>query len=182
MPDCLAAAGGPQARSELVEGDDVDGLNLFIELHDLLLDKISGDLIILDSGANDDLEDTVGNGFLLPLGLPEKTVHGDADDLVSEHLQVGLLAPWLHFPNDERLGNGSSLFLLLLSLLILFLEGLGGSGSLLRVLLSEWVEVVVVGGGSSSGRLSLLLLLLGLLATLLLLASLLALLVALDKS
>ena len=158
-------------KSELVEGDDVNRLHLVFKLLDLLLDQVSGDLIVLDGGADDDLEDAVGDGLLLPLGLPHETVHLDTEDFVSEDLEVGILTPWLDLPNNERLGNGSGLLLLVFGLRSLLLESLSGGGSLLWVLIGEWVEVILLSGSSGGG---LLFLLLG--SGLLLLATLLALL------
>ena len=88
-------------KSELVEGDDVNRLHLVFKLLDLLLDQVSGDLIVLDGGADDDLEDAVGNRLLLPLSLPHQSVHLDAKDFISQHLKVSVFAPRLYFPDDK---------------------------------------------------------------------------------
>ena len=159
------------SHSELVEGKDIHGLDLILESLDKLGNGIGGDLVILDGGSDDDLEDTVGDWLLLPLGLPVKTVHLNSNDLVGESLEVGVLTPWLDLPNNERLGNGSGLLLLVFGLRSLLLESLSGGGSLLWVLIGEWVEVILLSGSSGGG---LLFLLLG--SGLLLLATLLALL------
>ena len=108
-------------RSNLVEGHDVDRLDLIFEGLDLLLEVVSGDLLVFDDGTNNDLLNTVGNGDLLVLGLPEETVHLDAYDLLGELVEVGLGFIGLHFEDNERLGNnlrlGSLCFVGLLSLL-----------------------------------------------------------------
>ncbi len=117
-----AACDDSLRRSDLVEGEDVDGLDLIFESLDLLLEVIGGDLQVLNDGTNDDLLNTVGNGDLLVLGFPEETVHLDGDDLLSELVEVGLSVVGLNFEENEGLGNG-----LLLGLLLV---GVGLLGSL----------------------------------------------------
>ena len=73
-------------ESEFVESDDVDRLHFVFKLLDLFLNKIRRDLIILDCGTDLDLEDSVGDGLLLPLSLPEQTVHFNAKDLLGKYL------------------------------------------------------------------------------------------------
>ena len=132
-------------KSELVEGDDIDGLDIILELHDLLFNNICRNLIVLDGGANLDLEDTEGNRLLLPLSFPEETVHLDAENLVSKGVEISLLTPWLHIPDKEGLGDGGGLLLLVLGLFSLLLEGLGGSGIVIAI--EEIVEIFIRGGG-----------------------------------
>jgi len=141
--------------SELVEGLDVDGLDKVLHLLDLLLHNVSGDLVVLDGGTDDDLEDTVGNGFLLPLGLPPETVHLDLEDLVSELLKIGVLTPGLDFPNDDRLGDDGGLAVRLGGLGDLLEAGLLGLLGLLvlLVLARKRIELILI---SSLGLLSLL--------------------------
>jgi hypothetical protein len=100
-------------RSDLVEGEDVDGLDLIFESLNLLLEVVGGDLLVLNDGTDDDLLNTVGNGGLLVLGFPEETVHLNANDLLSELVKVGLGIVGLHFEENEGLGNGLFLGLLL---------------------------------------------------------------------
>merc|ERR1740139_1674373 len=120
--------------SELVESNDIDRLDIIFHSLDHLLNNISRDLRILNRGTNLNLEDSVSNGFLFPLGLPGKTIHIDSENLVSKSIKIGFLTPWLDFPNDERLGRGRSLLRLgCLGISFLFLHGLGGSGISLRI-------------------------------------------------
>ena len=141
-------------ESEFVESDDVDRLDFVFKLLDLLLNKIRRDLVIFDCGSDLDLEDSVGDGLLFPLSLPEETVHLNSENLLRECLEVGLLAPWLHLPNDERLGNGCSLLLLGLCFLLLLLNGFGGSSVGLGIITKE-VHFVFFGGCSSGSSSSL---------------------------
>lgn len=117
----------PWRSSNLVEGHDVDGLNLVLECLHLLLEVVGGDLLVLDDGTNDDLLDTVSDGELLVLGLPEETVHLNADDLLSELVKVGLSVVGLHFEDDEGLGDGLGLVGLCLVGLLSLLKSLLGS-------------------------------------------------------
>ena len=143
---------GSAGRSELVEGEDVDGLDIILEGLDELGDGVGGDLVVLDGGADDDLEDAVGDGLLLPLGLPHEAVHLDAEDLVGEGLEIGLFAPRLDLPNDEGLGNRSGLLLLSVGLLTLLLEGGSGlSGSIIVATVAEEVVLIDVVLSRSSG-------------------------------
>ncbi len=117
---------GPRS-SNLVEGHDVDGLDLLFEGLDLLLEVVGGDLLVLDDGADDDLLNTVSDGELLVLGLPEETVHLDADDLLGELVEVGLGVVGLHLEDDEGLGDGLGLVGLGLVGLLSLLKSLLGS-------------------------------------------------------
>merc|ERR1719469_514306 len=135
--------------SELVESNDIDRLDIIFHSLDHLLNNISRDLRILNSGTNLNLEDSVGNGFLFPLGLPGKTIHIDSENLVSKSIKIGFLTPWLDFPNDERLGRGRSLLrLCCLGISFLFLHGLSGSGISLGIL-REGIKLLLL----SSSRL-----------------------------
>ena len=134
--------------SELVEGNDVNRLNIILKLFNLLLDIISGDLGVLNSGTDLDLEDTVGDGLLLPLSLPEETVHLDGKNFFSESIQVCFFTPWFNFPDDQRLGDGGSLLLLRLSLLSLSFHGSGSRTVILLTIVSEWIEFIFSSSGS----------------------------------
>lgn len=115
------------ASSDLVEGEDVDGLYFVFEGLDLLLEVVSGDFLVLNDATNDDLLDSVGNGELLVLGLPEETVHLDANDLLGELVEVGLGVVGLNLEDDEGLGDGLGLVSLGLVGLLSLLKSLLGS-------------------------------------------------------
>ena len=137
-------------HSELVESDDIDRLDVILESFNHLLDEISGDLVVFDGGTDLDLEDSESNGLLLPLSFPEKTIHLDSKNLVSESVKISLLTPWLDFPNDKGLGDGAGLLdlsLVGLGSLALCLHGSGGSGISLGIL-SEGIELILFGGSS----------------------------------
>ena len=87
--------------SNLVEGEDVDGLDLVLEGLDLFLEVVGGDLGVFNDGADDNFLDSVGNGGLLVLGLPEEAVHGDCENLLGELVKVSLGLIRLHLENDE---------------------------------------------------------------------------------
>ena len=98
-------------------------MDVVFKSFDLLLDVISGDLIIFNNATNNEFVDTEGDGFLLVLGLPEKSVNDDlSDDLLGELVEVGLSFPRLNVKEDERFGNDN--FLSLLGLGLGFFESL----------------------------------------------------------
>ena len=138
-----------KTESELVEGNNIHGLDIILESFNPLLDIIGGYLLVLDSGADLDLEDAISNGLLLPLGLPHQAVHLDGEDLVSEDLQVGFLTPRLNLPDDERLGDGGSLLRLGLTSSGLGLKGFCSSGISLGIGIKKIIELFL-----SSSRLS----------------------------
>jgi hypothetical protein len=113
--------------SNLVESQDVDRLDLIFESFNLLLEVVSGDLLVLDDGTNNDLLNTIGDGELLVLSLPEETVHLNANNLLGELIKVGLGVVGLHFEDDERLGDGLGLVGLSLVCLLSLLKSLLGS-------------------------------------------------------
>jgi len=134
--------------SDLVEGSDLDGLDLFLEGLNLLDDVVDGDLLVLAREANDQLEDAEGNGLLLVLSLPEETLFlGDiAEDLLGKIIQISIAIERLHFKHDERHGNHNLLGLLDNDL---------GLGSLLGLVIvtEEIVEIIIglLGGSSNDG-------------------------------
>ena len=74
-----------------------------------LSNLIGGDEIVVDSGTDDELEDSEGNGFLLVLGLPEETGLFDSKDILGESIEISVFTPWLDFPDDDGLGDGTLL-------------------------------------------------------------------------
>ena len=127
--------------SELIEGDNVDRLHVVLKFFNLLLHDVSGHFIIFDCRTNYDLENTVGDGLLLPFSLPVKTVHLDAENPICEGLKIGVLTPWLDLPDDEGLGDGGRL-LALLGCSSLLLNSLS-SGCISLTILREWIEIVL---------------------------------------
>ena len=119
-------------------------MDIILKLLNLLLYNISGDLIILYSSSDNNLENTIGDRFFLPLSLPEETVHLDAEDLVGKGLEVGILTPWLDFPDDERFGNGGRL-LTLLGCSSLCLNSFSGGGIGFSVF-CKWIEIILFRG------------------------------------
>ena len=103
--------------SDLVEGSDIDWLDEVIHSLNLLLEVVGGNFLIFNDATNDDLLDTVGNGGLLVLGLPEETFHLDGNDLLGELIEVGLSLIGLDLEDDEWLGNWLFLDLLDVGLL-----------------------------------------------------------------
>ena len=136
-------------HSKFVKGDNVNRLDIVFERFDRLLHEIRADFIILHGRTNLNLEDAVGDWLLLPLGLPAQAVHLDGDDLVCEGIQVGILTPWLDFPDNQGLGNRSGLLLLGLGLLLLLLHSLSSGGISVRIF-RKWIEFVLFSGSGSS--------------------------------
>ena len=99
-------------------------MDFILEGLDHLLEVVSADLCVFNDTTDLDLGDTVGNGDLLVLGLPEESVQGNGDDLLGKGVKIGLGLVWLDLEDDEGLGNGSDLNGLgcLLSLLLRCLE------------------------------------------------------------
>ena len=128
-------------KSEFVEGDNVDRLDVVLKSFNPLLHNIRGDLVILHSCPDDDLENAIGDWLLLPLGLPVETVHLDSENLVGKGLEVGILTPWLDFPDDEGFGNRRWL-LALLGCSSLCLNSIS-SGSISFRILRKWIEIVL---------------------------------------
>ena len=125
-------------------------MDIILESFNPLLDIIGGYLLVLDSGADLDLEDAVSNRLFLPLSLPHETVHLDGEDLISKDLQVGFLTPRLNLPDDERLGDGGSLLRLGLTSSGLGLKGLGSSGISLGIGIEQVIELFLSGSGLGS--------------------------------
>ncbi len=143
-----------RCSSNLVEGGDVNRLHVVLEGLNGLLEVVSADLGVLDNATNHNLVHTVGDGLLLILSLPEETVHGDADDLFGEGVEIGLSFVGLDLPDDERLGNRAGLWfcglggLLLLglksSLGSLFCLLLNNTYCIIFIVVSEEVHVIVI--------------------------------------
>jgi len=92
--------------SEFVEGLDIDGLHVVLKSFNLFCDVISRDLLVFDSGTNNNLVDTISDGFFLVLSLPSETILLDLEDEFSHFVEIGFLTPWLNFPNNDGFSDG----------------------------------------------------------------------------
>lgn len=136
----------------------VAALNVVLDLLDLLLELINGDLVILDDEGELDHVDAVADRNLLGRA-PDEAVLLNGTDLLLHSIEVRLVIPGLDLERDDRLGNGLALHLLLLGTLPVVLGNALGLDTLrLGVLLlvgAKEVDVVIVvvrcGGSSGSG-------------------------------
>lgn len=136
---------------DLVEGGNVDGLDVVLESGDALLKLINRDEFINDDAVDLELLDAVADGDELG-STPEKALHlNGADELL--HLDhVGGVVPGLDVEEDVGLANhllasllGLSLLLLLLKILLVLL--------ILLIIITEEVDLVflLLGRGGGSG-------------------------------
>lgn len=131
---------------------DIGGLDVVLDLLDLLLELVERDLGILDDQVDLEHLDTVADGDELG-GTPDKSVLLNSSDLLLHGLHVRLVVPGLDLERDDRLGDleglaGGKLLGRLCGLGLLVLgDTLGldslGLGVVLLVLTKE-VNVVVV--------------------------------------
>jgi hypothetical protein len=89
---------------DLVESGDVDGLDVILELADLLLKLINTDFVILNNAADLELVDSVGERDELA-DTPQEAVHFDGSGDAFQLLHVGFIIPRLDVEEDGRLGN-----------------------------------------------------------------------------
>lgn len=75
---------------QLHHGNNVGGLDVVLELGDLLLEIIDGDLVVLNDEVDLELLDTETNGNQLG-ATPDQTLLLDAADGLLHGLQVGLV-------------------------------------------------------------------------------------------
>lgn len=76
-------------------------MHFIFEGFDGFLEIVSGDLGIFDDTTDDELVDSVGDGFLLVFSLPEETVLFDGQDLLGEFVEIGFSFVGLDFEEDE---------------------------------------------------------------------------------
>ena len=75
---------------------------MVLECFDFFNNVIDGDLLVLQGEADDELEDTEGNGLLFVFRLPVKTFLSDLlEDFLGEVIQISLTIKWLHFEQHE---------------------------------------------------------------------------------
>ena len=128
-------------QSVLLHSDDVGGLHLLPRL-DFFKEILGGDLVVLDDAGELQFIDSEGHGQQLDLLAPGEPVDFQGEDLLGEHVQVGLLVEDLDVEDQDGLGHGLGLLGLLGRL------GVGvrcGGGGLLGGL------VVLLGGGGLAG-------------------------------
>ena len=139
---------GRGANLELLHGKNIAGLDVLLNLGNLLLQLLERDLVVLNDEGELDHAHTVADGHLLG-GSPDETVLLECSHLLLHSVQVCLIVPWLDAQSDDRLGNRLALDgFLLCSLLVVFGHSLGldslGFGVLLLVVGSEEVDFVIV--------------------------------------
>lgn len=76
-------------------------MHFIFEGFDGFLEIVSGDLGIFDDTTDDELVDSVGDGFLLVFSLPEETVLFDGQNLLGEFVEIGFSFVGLDFEEDE---------------------------------------------------------------------------------
>ncbi|KAI6761113.1 hypothetical protein HG531_001666 [Fusarium graminearum] len=138
----------------LLHGSNVSGLDVVLELLDLLLKVGDGDLLILNNEVDLELLDTETNGDELG-STPSQTVLLNRTDGSLESSHVSLVI-WrlLNVKSDDGLGDGLGLVLLLLAVLSkALLADASGLSILLLIVATEQVDIVVL---LSGGLLSLL--------------------------
>jgi len=137
---------------QLLHGSDITGLDVVLELGDLLLELIERDLVVLNDQVDLELLDTVTNRDEGG-STPDETVLLDGTDASLELLHVGLIVPGLDVHGDNRLGSGLHLAGLLCGVLCeALLTDTGVLSILLLVVGTEEVNFVIVlllsvGGG-----------------------------------
>lgn len=65
------------------------------------MEVINADLIVFDDTTDDQLVDSVGDGFLLVLSLPEEAFHLDGEDLLEQSVEVSLSFVRLYVEENE---------------------------------------------------------------------------------
>lgn len=113
---------------------------------DGFLEVINGYLVVFEDTSNDELVDTVCDGFLLVVFLPDEAVHGDCADLEEEGVEVGFSFVGLDVEKEEGLGDRANLLFLGFFLLLLF--SLNKSLSFLiiinKTLLNSYLIIAIV--------------------------------------
>lgn len=75
---------------QLLHGNNVGGLNVVLELFDLLLELVERDLVVLNDQVDLELLDAEADGNELG-GTPDKAVLLDGEDIGLELVHVGLV-------------------------------------------------------------------------------------------
>lgn len=162
----------PNKSLELLHGSDIGGLDPLLELGDLLLELIEGDLVVLNDHVDLELLDTEADGDELG-ATPDETILLNATDgsLKSDH--VGLIicngrvstnassvhhrskrehTPGLDIHGDDGLGSDLGLGSLLLAVgSETLLTDTGSLSILLLIVGAEKVDILLLLGGSLGG-------------------------------
>lgn len=144
---------GWETHLDLLHGSHVHGLDEILTLHDLLLEDIEGDELILNDTVDLELLDTVTDRDELGL-TPQETVHFDATDVSLKSGHIGLIIPRLDVEGAHGLGDGLGLLGLLGGVLgkTLLLDLLGLLIDLF-VVRAEKIDILIIllSGGSGGG-------------------------------
>lgn len=128
----------------LVVTYNIGGLNVILELSELLLEIIKTNLVILDDQVDLELADTVTDWHKLG-GTPDESILGNGTNGGLKGNHVGLIVPWLDIHGDNGLGGWLDLTLLLLAVLLqALLADTGSLGILLLVVGSEKVDILII--------------------------------------
>lgn len=142
------------ARLDLLEGSHIHGLNVVLSLHDLLLESLERDKVILDDTVDLKLLDAVTDRDELGL-TPQETIHLDATNMGLKGSHVGLIIPRLDVEGAHGLGSGLGLKSLLGGVLsdALLLDLLGLLINLIIIGTKEvdFLIILLDGGGGSGG-------------------------------
>merc|ERR1719220_2613789 len=130
---------------DLVHAVDVAGLDIVLELLNLLGQLLYGDLIVNNSAHDLQLLDTITDGDEFG-GAPGETVHLDALDRVQHFLVAGLIVPRLNIEEYRGFGDKGRFLGLLFRV---GLQSLSRDSRLLRVIFffrigAKQVHVIIV--------------------------------------
>merc|ERR1712137_1295955 len=90
---------------QLLHGNNVGGLDVVLELLNLLLELIERDLVVFDDQVDLKLLDTETDSNQLG-ATPDKTILLDGENVSLELVHVCLVIPGLDVQGDDRLGSG----------------------------------------------------------------------------
>ncbi|KAH3662623.1 hypothetical protein OGAPHI_005875 [Ogataea philodendri] len=135
---------------QFLHSSNVSRLDVVLELLNLGLQIVDGNLLVLNNTVDLELLDTESNRD--PLGsTPGQTINLNTLDGRQKGLEVGLVVPWLHLKSDNRLGGwlwtfggllgsvlSQSLLLELLGLLVNLLVRGSEKVDLVLVVLGSW--------------------------------------------
>ena len=124
---------------------------IIFESQHRFFNHISRNLQIFDDSTNNKLEHAIGDGFLLILGLPDKTIQLNGQDLLGKSVDIGLRAVRLDFPNNNGFGDNGRFRLLCLSFFGLLLGFNGGGFVFFSFFTEKIITVISLGSGDRYG-------------------------------